>query len=84
MPTFARFKVFLHREQLAAGKRRARELGYRSYSEYLRCLITQELRAPRLGSARSVYGRPARELSLARPKRHSTGGSEPPGSVGGG
>lgn len=72
MRRHAQFKVFLDREQLAAGKARARELGYRSYSEFLRCLITQELRAPRLGSARSVYGRPARELSLAAPKRHAT------------
>lgn len=51
-------------------RQRARTLGYSGLSEYLRCVISQELRAPRLPSARSLLGRTsARDLAESRPKR---------------
>jgi len=47
---------------------RAKRLGYRSLSEWLRCVVSRELREPRIPDALTHLGRPSRKLGIARPK----------------
>lgn len=45
-----------------------KHLGYDSLASFLRCLISKELRAPRLPHARSLLGPKARTMALRRPR----------------
>jgi len=55
-------------ELFQAARARARKLGYRSVSEWLRCVVSRELREPRIPDALTLFGRPSRKLGIARPK----------------
>jgi hypothetical protein len=50
-------------------KARARELGYSSLSQYVRCLLALELREGVLPTARRLLGRAPREIANRRPFR---------------
>lgn len=58
----------LSREQTMALRSHARRLGYLSLSRFMRCLISAELREPRIPAARSYIGRSPRTIALARPR----------------
>lgn len=64
----------LSREQTMALRAHARRLGYLSLSRFMRCLISAELREPRIPAARSYIGRSPRTIALARPR--SSGGPD--------
>lgn len=54
----------LHR----ALRKRSKELGYGTLSQYMRCIVSRELREPRIPSALILLGRKPRKMGLSRPK----------------
>ncbi len=73
---WVRTGVVLSREQTRALKEHARRLGYISLSRFLRCLLSAELREPRIPSARNYIGRSPRAIALARPKQQASQDTE--------
>lgn len=47
---------------------RARNLGYSNTTEYVRIVLSRELREPRIPKALELLGRKPRKMGLARPK----------------
>lgn len=62
-------KLYLRPDLVTEGRKRAKELGYRSFSEFTRYVLSRELRDPRIPDAHAMRGRTPRQMGLSRPKR---------------
>lgn len=60
---------WLPAEMMHAIETRARELGFRRQSHYVRAILSRELREPRIPKRIVLFGRAPRDIANHRPKR---------------
>lgn len=59
---------WLPADMMHAIEKRAKELGYRRISHYVRSILSRELREPRIPKRLLLFGQAPREMSLHRPR----------------